>query len=502
MNDDYEKRPANRIRTIERQRPVQTLNLSSLALWLLVLVLFLVYLGGYIYSYISRPKIIETKVVFGSVDQTSLFDGIIVRDEKIYTSASGGVIVYNLNEYDRVKKGGEVCSVQEANEVAAIEASLTNVDKSIISMQDSRQDYLLFDEDIKVANGQIKKIADELSFSLCEDNVQALYLMKEQIGQVLEVRNQMLLTENTGSLKTLAQERNIIESRLSAVKHSVFSDDSGVVSYLTDGLENILTVDGLDSVSKERTKMKVNYDELAYNKEVRPGEPVFKVIKSNDWYIAAYIDSSLTADWLINTAKTIYVKNGDRFAPLSVTIYKLEAAGESTYVVFKANKELIDYLKCRSLSFKVEQGVVEGLKIPNSAIVDKTLLKIPKEFVHEDNGKYSVTKMSLDKEETVPITYTSSDDTYFYVIHDYNNLRYDDTLVNGNKTMRITESENIRGVYVTNSGAAVFKKITLGGKYSENSTHTILDPTLNKGLKVQDGIVTDAKYIKEKQLVY
>lgn len=497
----YKKRSEPVRRIPERPKPAPTVNLQSLALWSLVLVLMLVYLGGYIYSYLSRPKIIETLVVFGSVDQTDLFDGIIVRDEEVYRSGYDGVVVYNLNDYDRVKKDGGVCSIQES-QAEKIEEDLTKINKNIISMQEDREEYLLFDDDIKAANSQIKKAADELSFSLSENNVQTLYSMSEKITQTLDVRNQMLFTENRGNTKSLIQERDVIESQLSSAKHPVSSSSSGIVSYLTDGLESILTVDGLDTISMEQTLMKVNYDELKYSKEVSSGDPVFKIIKSSDWYIAAYIDKPLTSDWAENASKTIYIKNGDTFDLLDTVIHKIENTGEKTYVVFRSNKKLVDYLDCRNLTFKVEQGVVEGLKIPNSAIVDKTLLKIPKKFVFEENGKNSVTKKTADKEETIPVTFTDSDDEYYYVLHDYNNLRYDDTLVSGGEYMKITETENIKGVYVTNSGATVFKRIVPGGNYSENATHTILDPSLNKGLKVQDRIVTDAKYIAEKQLVY
>jgi len=499
----------NRRRVVEERTRRKPPSYPTRFLWGLALALLLLYLGGYTVTYLSRPQIAETRVELGSIEIPKIYDGMIVRDEVVYRSGASGVVVFALDDLAHVRKAGEVYSVQDAAKVAEIESKLKDFRTSIIDMQENRDGLSLYEEEIRQDNAAIKKTVDAMSFRLPSD-VSGIYELATKVRQGLETRNMKLLSENRGSLRSLVQGLDIYEAQLADARQRAFAAQSGVVSYLTDGLEEVLTLDSLGTLTKEQTTMKVDYAALEYKREVAPEDVVCKIVQSNTWYIAAYVNTEAAANWNVNSLRTIYIDEDGRLTPLEVRVDRLEKASDTeSYVVFRSIRRLTDYLDCRNLRFRLEKDVMEGLKIPNTAIVDKTMLKIPLTCVMKDaGGRDIVMKRVNDVDEPIPISIISSDDVFCHVLQDYTNLRFGDMLVTKaeegipSSAVTIAELDNVKGVYVTNAGSTVFRRINTGGATMSNATYTVLDPAINSSVKVHDKIVADVRNIDEKQLIY
>ena len=61
---------------------------------------------------------------------------------------------------------------------------------------------------------------------------------------------------------------------------------------------------------------------------------------------------------------------------ISADVESLTAGDKQTKVVFSSYEHMEDFMESRTISFSLEGTVTEGLKIPNDAIVEKSLLKI------------------------------------------------------------------------------------------------------------------------------
>jgi len=499
-----DKRPA----PVHKPRPVKTSSYPTVMLWGLILVLLFLYLGGYIFTYLTAPQVAETRIELGSVEQPKVYDGLIVRDEVLYHSNAEGVVVFSLNDLEQVPRGGEIYSVQDAARVASIEAELKKIDTAIIDRQSERAGLSIHDEEIRESNALIKNTVDTLSFRASGAELSKMYEMADKVRQGLDARNRKLLSENRGSLKSFMEEREISTTLLAGAKQNAYAAQSGIVSYITDGQEEILTPGALGTITKEQTKMQVDYAALSYPKEVEAGKVVCKIVQSSTWYIASYVDTAAAADWNVNSIRTLYIDVDGVLQPLEVRIDRMEKANESeTYVVFRCTRSMLDYMNSRNLQFRLEKGVMEGLKIPNSAIVDKTILKVPLECVMQDAaGRNIVIRRANGLDEPIPITISATNDTTVDVVQDFNNLRFGDTLVTkaaegDTSGVRVIDMlDNVKGVYVTNTGSTVFKRINLEGRTMSNAAYTVLDPDLNTAVRIYDKIVSDAKNIDERQL--
>ncbi len=483
-----------------KKKGVKGINILSLCFFCL----FLAYLAFYFIQVVTTDKPSTVQVVYGSIDIPVVHKGVIIRSETTYSAPRAGTLTYRINNKAKVKKGTAVCDVYDEKTVKEISSKLESVNKSILSMQESRSEYSLYESDIRSANAIIKKEIDNSLSRLANFDASALYVLKEKVGQTLEVRNGLLLSENRGSLVGFSQEKSRYEDQMKDAVSTVYAAEGGVLSYKTDGLESTLTASDRNTLSKEMTTSFVDYDKILYPKEVKDGANAFKIVTSNEWYIVAYLPSEAAKGLKENREATLYLVSGDGYTPLEMTVEKISSYEKESYVVFKSTKLMADYLDMRSVEFKINLDVTQGFKIPTTAITERMMLKIPKQFVfkamvHEIGYEVDcVYRKGIESNVLTEIAAVNQDDEFVYVLQELETLKLGDTVVSNSDpavTAVIQDFDNVKGVYVLNGSIPLFKKITIGENSSSETGYTVIDPALNTGIKIDDTLVLDAKTI-------
>lgn len=467
----------------------------------IIFCMVLCYLVGYAYNFVTKEIVSYDTVQYGSIEAPKSATGVIIRKESVYTTPISGMVNYNVSDNEKVKNGIEICSVRDAALVETMEQNLDTINENILKLQESRGDISFYTEDVKKVNSQIKKTIDESAYSYVKLDISNVYDLKSSIQKKLDVRNQMLLSESKGSLSDLANEKLQQENELAQNTTRLNATEGGIVSYYIDNMEGVYTPETMSALTKEQTTMKPVQSDGAKSSVVSM-DPVFKIVSDNNWYIAAYINNSYIDGWQLNDIRNIYVKDDvGGTSPLEVQIVQLDAMEKESYVVLKVTKYIMDYISQRTITFEVDSAQV-GYKIPNNAIVEETLLKIPMDYV--DNGV--VYKVVGDTVSAINIINSgeSSEENMIYAPVQLGVINVGDTLQKpGDKdsTTMLSEVMTTQGIYVMNTGIAEFNKINLEGSIS-NSTHTILNPANNTNINIYDRIVTDTINIEKEQKVY
>lgn len=490
-----------RIEAVKRRKRKRRNITTTRFVIFIVFASILVYLGGYAYSFVTKEAVAFDTIQYGSIDAPKTVEGMIIRDEKLYVSPVAGVVSYNIADHEKVKKGTIVCSIRDEEVVSKMETELKDINESIINLQESREDMSWFAEDVKRVNNQVKDIVDENSYKFAKMQINEIYEFKSNLQKKIDLRNQMLLSENRGSLQELVQKKEIQESELSKNITNISAQEGGIVSYYIDGLEQTFTPENIETLTEGQVKTKPKEISEMKN-EVIANENVFKMINSNIWYIASYIPNDYIKDWEENDIQTIYVTIGnEESVPLNCTVTKLNPGEKDTYVVLKLTKGLIDYIEQRNISFEISKPKV-GFKISNSAIVEKTLIKIPSKYVEEGIVK-KVVNESI-KDIAIVNSGDNAEEGVIYTPVKFGILNVGDIVVNPKDekdTFTISDVVNTKGIYIINTGVAEFNKINAENMV-QNSTHTILDPALNTNINIYDRIVTDTNNVEEQQKLY
>ena len=282
------------------------------------------------------------------------------------------------------------------------------------------------------------------------------------------------------------------------------AEESGVVSYYIDGLEDKITPENMSSVSKNTISDTVKA-ESSFKSSVKANSPAFKIVTSNVWYIVSYINKNYIEDWEKGETRSIYIKdvNGKQHK-LDAYIQDMVVNNDSNekFVIFKLTRDMADFLDVRNITIETESSE-RGFKIPNDAIVEETLMKIPTDYVDSDGNLIKVDNGNI-KKVTVSVSGKDPDDSsYSYTPVQMGVVNVGDTIKSpeGDETFVISDVLNTKGIYVVNTGIAEFRTIDLTNSVS-NSTHTILDPSYNTNIYVYDRVMTDPRNVEKEQMVY
>ncbi|WP_250227747.1 HlyD family efflux transporter periplasmic adaptor subunit [Anaeropeptidivorans aminofermentans] len=497
----------------------------DLIIMITALALFSISVGGTIYKYATKKDIATMVVPMGSVDIPRVINGIIIRDEAVYRSNAGGNVDFWVADKQKVKSGTVVCSIKNPETTKALENQSEILSQKILDMQSLRTEVSAFTHDVSNINKKIKSDIDKNLFLLSGDDFSAVYKLKDSVEKNINKRNELLLSEGKGSLESYVNENRQYSEKLSQSIATVSVTEGGIVSYVVDGFEELLNFSNMDQVRKEETVMQIVPKISERVKEASEGSEVFKIVKSNEWYIASYIENDLTLNWKESDTVKLYLDKDGEYMGIDFKIEELERREKESFVLFKSNKQMYDFLDMRSVSFKTYDSIYSGIKIPENAITERTFLKIPEDYVINSKGRDVVYKLINDKTEEVAISMKSlrlNEDKggYVYVMQDFNNIKRGDTVImpekekdsegeenapaanNLEKTYVIDEIVVSKGVFKANSGIASFTSISTEGMTKGNNGYVILPASPEgsaSGIKIYDIIVSDAvnNYIQE-----
>lgn len=476
---------------------------SHMIMPLMVFAIIALYLAGQmIHLAAKRDDINVETVAYGTIDTPEIYTGLILREEYVVKSTRAGQPFYQYSQGDYVPKGAVVCTVKDTDTTDRLEKELTQIDKDILKSQKTRTDLSAFSEDIARLEGNVSRTVDAYAGRAMKNSLSYMYTMKSQVESFMDQRNEIWLTENVESLSQLTEEKNIYEEKLAKSMSSLTAGEAGVLCLSYDGLEEQYHPDMVKDVTKKEIgKAKTEY--ISKAKSVAKGDNLFKIVESNQWYIVAYLPNTVTATWTQGHYMMLNAMTEEENFRLRTTIESMEAGEKETKVVLSSYEHMEQFMESRTLSFSLESQIVEGLKIPNDAIVEKSLIRIPRTCLTESMGSDGVLLTKGGKTQFTDLSIVASDDDAVYIEQEGAAVKIGDTILQGTGEnavqYTVSELEPHAGVYVANSSVANFVVIEI---LEQNQEYAIVKAGSVTGLQPYDTIVSDAKNIKEGDSVY
>lgn len=477
---------------------------SHMIMPLIVFAIVAIYLVGQIGNLMSKRSDIDVETVaYGTIDTPEIYKGLILREEYVVKSTRAGQPFYQYSQGDYVPKGAVVCTVKDTNSTDLLEGKLDQIDKDILKSQKTRTDLSAFSEDISRLEDNVTRTVDAYAGRGMKSNLSYMYTMKSQVTSFMSQRNEIWLTENVESLSQLTEEKNIYEQQLAQSQSALTASEAGVLCLSYDGLEETLNPDMAAEVTEKQIgDSKIEY--ISKAKGVQEGDPLFKIVESNKWYIVAYLPNTSTVGWEAKkTGKVLNMMTEEETYQINTFVEALEVGEKQTKVVFSSYEHMEEFMESRTVSFSLEGAVVEGLKIPNDAIVEKSLMKIPRTCLTESMGNTGVLLVSGEKTKFVDLTVVAGDTDAVYIEQDNGSLKLGDIVLQGTgeeaTQVTLSELEPHAGVYVANSSTAKFVVIDI---VEQNQEYAIVKAGNITGLQPYDTIVSDAKNIQEGQSIF
>ena len=201
--------------------------------------------------------------------------------------------------------------------------------------------------------------------------------------------------------------------------------------------------------------------------------------------------------------KVKFLKNQD-VSWAQVIIHENE---DGTYAELCFNNSMITFCTDRYIDIELSTEEETGLKIPNSAIVEKEFFIVPEGYVTKggNSGADGVLREVYTEDgqagtefiETSIYNYSEEEKAYYL---DDSILRIGDYILKPESMEKyaISKRGTLIGVYNINKGYADFKQVSI---LYQNDEYAIVKPNTTYGLSVYDYIALDASSVEEDDLI-
>lgn len=189
--------------------------------------------------------------------------------------------------------------------------------------------------------------------------------------------------------------------------------------------------------------------------------------------------------------------------------YSTTTGGDGkTYGVLTFNRFMVKFIDDRYVTFSIQTDTESGLKIPKSAITEKTFFTIPADYLAHggndvDEGFYKeVYQDGKTSIEYVPTDiYYQTDDVFYVDMSSAGEWKSGDYVVKPDSSDRyqIGPTATLKGVYNINKGYAVFKQIDV---IAENDEYDTIRKNTKYGLNIYDHILLNGSDAKEGEPIY
>ncbi len=344
--------------------------------------------------------------------------GYFVREETVLEADYDGILVYTVDESDKVARFGEYAAVYENSGAAELKATATRLDENIQFLQsalDSSMDtsgVMNLSSYIYEGLYDTSELADAEAFTLISDYVSALksnIITRELTNTPVE--------EIQSMITSLESQRDRLNELIGDSETTLTTSESGFFTSHVDGYENVFDVNALDELTPSSFRSLLNQNASVTDRQVG------RLVTSFTWYFVSNlrvdVASALTSGSYVNLR---FDAMGDDLVRVRVESISAAEDGEVT-VVFSSDQYMEELVNLRKQSASVVMATYEGLKVPKDAVrVDE-----------EGNlGVYVITGMYSEFKE-IDVLYETED--YYIVDTDPTTTRsllvYDLIIVNG-----------------------------------------------------------------------
>lgn len=441
-----------------------------------IFVIIFIYVVFNVFAYLTETHISVYEVEQGKIAVNNVYNGLILRNEKIYTTNYSGEVNYYVKEASKVGYQNLIYSVDENGNISE-------------KINEASQDTSSID---KESLSEIEEHIANFQSTYRADDFHQVYTFKSDINEALNEALNMNALNSISDYIATAEGNNTF--------HKVFSDTAGIIVYYTDGFENVtidnFTPEMLDASSYNKISLKAN-------KDITAGTPAYKLIDSELWNIILPISAETAAELAEDTVIRIrFLKDSKEM----YANYTIQQKSNQYYMILSLKNSMIRYAMERYIEIELIRNETSGLKIPNSAITEKEFYTIPNDLFLKggDSSDDGLLVKRIDDEGNVttefisPTVYFETGD-YYYI--DSEKISAGNILLkqnSGDEYIVGSETATLKGVYNINKGYAVFKQIDI---LYQNEEYSIVETGTKYGVALYDHIALDSTKVKENDLI-
>lgn len=320
-------------------------------------------LSFYIFQNINGS--IETMVAEnGTLEDVIKADGIIIKDEKVYTSSVDGSVTYYYDDGDKVKEGQLVADLSTDTNAAKINKQIVEIQAAIDSNKNTSSNNTVPTQEI------LSTYENEIQANILNNELSDMYNL---VGQVNTNEDITAFSSNYAGYDAEQLEvlkKDLLKS-LSTNNVPYYSGFAGLVTYKLDGLEDEYKYeDVLNMTPSSTSKKELTVIDKSKIESVTENEGIFKIIRNFDYYIAVTVDNEKAKLFEENKyIKTRVLSEGGAHE-LWGYIEKINYGSEQSVLIIYYDDYFHKIYDKRYVNLELITDIYEGIEISNKALTE------------------------------------------------------------------------------------------------------------------------------------
>lgn len=320
-------------------------------------------LSFYIFQNINGS--IETMVAEnGILEDVIKADGIIIKDEKVYTSSVDGSVTYYYDDGDKIKEGQLVADLSTDTNAAKINKQISEIQAAIDLSKNTSSNNTVPTQEI------LATYENEIQANILNNELSSMYNL---VGQVNTNEDITAFSSNyTGyDIEQLEVLKKDLLNSLSTNKVPYYSGFAGLITYKLDGLENEYKYENVLNMTPSSTsKKEFTVIDKSKIESVTENEGVFKIIRNFNYYIAVTVDNEKAKLFEENKYIKTRVFTEDGTHELWGYIEKINYGSEQSVLIIYYDDYFHKIYDKRYVNLELITDIYEGIEISNKALTE------------------------------------------------------------------------------------------------------------------------------------
>ncbi len=352
-----------------------------------------VYLIVQVGNSLSTPYETVT-ALYVTVNDSISASGYFIREETVVPGTVSNTVEYTVQSGEKVRRGEELAV--EYTDASTFEASKEMIEKKeTLALLESVSQNLESLSDGSKLDQLITMQMMSINETVGKGNLGAVAELSAYLRELMLKRN--LTTEDKplvdAKIAETEEEIRALGNQTGEKMNNIYAEQAGYFSEVTDGYEELLTVDKIDTMTAG--------DLLALSKPAQAEDTSMgKIIGDFCWYFATVVSPEDAGKY--ETGRTYRLRFGQIAEDIPATLYRAAEDENGVLLVFRGMVFNEDLISMRNQSVEIIQKTYEGLKVPKDAV-----------RMEEDVAGVYILTGSISKFKEIEVLY--EDDTYYII---------------------------------------------------------------------------------------
>lgn len=334
----------------------------------IILILIVAVVFAWIIRYISGDKVSVKVARLTEFEDKISVSAVYVRNESVYESKNGGVLLGRVGANTKVSSGMHVATLYSSGIDERAKQEIEEINARIETIDQMSNLNMSFSSDITSSENDVKKAVNEIINLSQKRDLTGIEMAKINLSDAANPGGHGAINEKVESLNA---RRTEIENSISSSGEKIYAAYSGIFIPFADGYENVLSVKEYDKITIEQIQDCINNAKNIKSSEVisyNPGDSVCKTVANSEWMLACVLTKEQSYGLKKGSEVKVRIQTSDD-ETANATVKKIFYDDEENFIcILDVSDAVKNCYSDRVAQIEIIKKSYTGLSIPASAL--------------------------------------------------------------------------------------------------------------------------------------